>query len=284
MINILWLRAGLVSKVIVYTLLALAAIVTLLPFLWAFVNSIKTSTATFEPGAFIPFLNFEPTLDSWHNVLSDPQAINAFISSVVVSVGTTLFVLILGVPAAYALARFQFPIRSGDIALWFLSQRVLPPAVVLVPFYLLMVYLRLIDTWTGLILCYSAFNLAFAVVIMRDIFRDVSTEIEDAAKVEGATPWQIFWKISLPLSVDGLIVTAVLVFAFTWNEALFASALTSQSATTFPALVLASRSTRGVDFNIAAVNTLIGIVPPVFLYFFVQRYLARGLSFGAVKG
>ena len=85
--------------------------------------------------------------------------------------------------------RYEFPIKSNDIALWFLSQRVLPPAVVLVPFYLLLVYLRLTDTWTGLILCYSAFNLAFVVVIMRDIFRDVSTEIEDADKVEGATPW-----------------------------------------------------------------------------------------------
>ena len=284
MTNILWLRASLISKVVVYVLLTLAVIVTLLPFVWAFINSIKTSTATFEPGAFIPFITFQPTLDSWHNVLSDPQAINAFISSIVVSVGTTAVALILGVPAAYALARFQFPIGSSDIALWFLSQRVLPPAVVLVPFYLLMVYLQLIDTWTGLIFCYSAFNLAFAVVIMRDIFRDVSTEIEDAAKVEGATPWQIFWKISLPHSVDGLVVTAVLIFAFTWNEALFAAALTSQSATTFSALVLASRSTRGVDFNIAAVNTLIGIIPPVVLYFFVQRYLARGLSFGAVKG
>jgi len=284
MTNILWLRASLISKVVVYVLLTLAVIFTLLPFVWAFINSIKTSTATFEPGAFIPFITFQPTLDSWHNVLSDPQAINAFISSIVVSVGTTAVALILGVPAAYALARFQFPIGSSDIALWFLSQRVLPPAVVLVPFYLLMVYLQLIDTWTGLIFCYSAFNLAFAVVIMRDIFRDVSTEIEDAAKVEGATPWQIFWKISLPHSVDGLVVTAVLIFAFTWNEALFAAALTSQSATTFSALVLASRSTRGVDFNIAAVNTLIGIIPPVVLYFFVQRYLARGLSFGAVKG
>jgi multiple sugar transport system permease protein len=201
-----------------------------------------------------------------------------------VSSGTTVFVLVLGVPAAYSLARFTFPIPSNDIALWFLSQRVLPPAVVLVPFYLLMVQLRLIDTWTGLIFCYSTFNLAFAVVIMRDIFRDVSSEVEDAAKVEGATAWQIFWLVALPLSLDGLVVTSVLVFAFTWNEALFASALTSQDAMTFSALVLASRSTRGVDFNIASVNTLIGIIPPVILYFFVQRYLARGLTFGAVKG
>jgi multiple sugar transport system permease protein len=284
MASILWVRAGIWSRLLIYALLVAASVVALVPFLWAMLNSIKTSTATFQPGAIIPFLDFSPTLDSWKEVLSDPQVVNAFVSSIVVSLGTTIFALILGVPAAYALARFRFPVGSSDITLWFLSQRVLPPAVVLVPFYLLLVQLELIDTWTGLIFCYSTFNLAFAVVIMRDIFRDVSVEIEDAAKVEGATPWQIFWKIALPLSVDGLVVTAVLVFAFSWNEALFASALTSQSATTFSALVLASRSTRGVDFNIAAVNTLIGIVPPVILYLFVQRYLARGLSFGAVKG
>ncbi len=284
MINVLWLRSSLRARVVVYLLLIAAAVFTLLPFVWAILNSIKTSADTFEPSAIIPFVNFQPTLDSWINVLDDPQTENAFISSVAVSLGTTIFSLILGVPAAYALARFKFPIGTNDIAMWFLSQRVLPPAVVLVPFYLMLVYLRLIDTWTGLIFCYSAFNLAFAVVIMRDIFRDVSTEIEDAAKVEGAKPWQIFWKISLPLSTDGLVVTSVLIFAFTWNEALFAAALTSQSATTFSALVLASRSTRGVDFNVASVNTLIGIIPPVIMYLFVQRYLARGLSFGAVKG
>jgi multiple sugar transport system permease protein len=282
--NILWIRAAVWSRLVVYVLLISAAVWTIVPFLWAMVNSVKTNADTFQPGTFIPFLDFTPTLQSWNEVLSDPQAVRAFVNSIVVSCGTTLFVLILGLPAAYSLARFRFPVKTSDITLWFLSQRVLPPAVVLVPFYLLLVQFRLIDTWTGLIFCYSTFNLAFVVVIMRDIFRDVSTEIEDAAKVEGANGWQIFWKVALPLSLDGLVVTSVLVFAFTWNEALFASALTSQDATTFSALVLASRSTRGVDFNIASVNTLIGIVPPVILYFFVQRYLARGLSFGAVKG
>jgi multiple sugar transport system permease protein len=90
--------------------------------------------------------------------------------------------------------------------------------------------------------------------------------------------------IALPLSLDGLIVTAFIVFAFCWNEALFASAVTSQHAATMPAFILASRSTRGVDFNLAAVNTILAIAPPVIMSFFVQRYLARGLSFGAVKG
>ena len=282
--NILWIRASLWSRLFVYLLLLAAAAFTLVPFLWAGVNSVKTLAETFQLGAFVPFLQFQPTLDAWRDVLADPQTENAFVSSCVVSAGTTIFSLILGVPAAYSLARYEFRMSSNDIALWFLSQRVMPPAVVLVPFYLLLVYLRLIDTWTGLILCNSTFNLAFVVVIMRDIFRDVSTEIEDAAKVEGATPWQIFWMIALPLSLDGLVVSSVLVFAFTWNEALFASALASQDAAPFSALVLASRSTRGVDFNTAGVNTIIGIIPPVIFYFFVQRYLARGLSFGAVKG
>src|SRR5208283_5822742 len=241
MVNILWTRAGIWSRFVIYLLLIAAAVFTLIPFLWAAVNSVKTLTETFQLGAFVPFLQFQPSLDPWREVLGDPQTENAFISSCVVSAGTTIFALVLGVPAAYALARYEFPVRSNDIAIWFLSQRVLPPAVVLVPFYVLLVYLRLIDTWSALILCYTAFNLAFVVVVMRDIFRDVSTEIEDAAKVEGATPWQIFWMIALPLSLDGLVVSSVLVFAFSWNEALFACALTSQEASPFSALALASR-------------------------------------------
>ena len=148
----------------------------------------------------------------------------------------------------------------------------------------MMVYCGLIDTWTGLIVAYSTFSLAFAVVIMRDVFRDLGKDIEAAAKVEGATSWQIFLLIALPLSVDGIIVTAINVFAFGWNEALFASAFTSRHAQTLAAFILASRGTRGIDFNLAAVNTLIAIGPPVVLSFLFQRYLARGLAFGAVKG
>ena len=127
-----------------------------------------------------------PTLDSWKEVLGNPNSLNSMINSAAVALGTTVLVLILGTPAAYSLARYEFVIGSKDIALWFLSQRVLPPVVVLVPFYVLMVHLRLLDTWLGLILAYSTFDLAFCVVIMRDIFRDVSKEVEEAARIEGA--------------------------------------------------------------------------------------------------
>ncbi|MBV8815260.1 MAG: carbohydrate ABC transporter permease [Verrucomicrobia bacterium] len=283
--NLLWRNSKWGSKLVAMAIACVALVWVAIPFLWAFNNSIKTEADTFRQGAVIPFLQFTPSLDAWKFVLSDPQALNCLFSSALVGVGTTLFVLILGTPAAYSLARFEFKrMKSRDITLWFLSQRVLPPVVVLTPFYILLAELGLIDTWLGLILLYSTFNLAFCVVIMRDIFRDVSKEVEEAARIEGASLWQIFWMIAVPLSLDGLIVTAFIVFAFCWNEALFASAVTSQHAATMPAFILASRSTRGVDFNQAAVNTLVAIAPPVIMSFFVQRYLARGLSFGAVKG
>ncbi len=282
--NVLWLRASGRSRLLVYIILLGAAVWVLVPFLWAVLNSIKTLESTFQSGAVIPFLQFKPTLNSWRQVLTDTGVLHALLSSIVVSSGATILVLLIGIPAAYSLARFEFPIASRDITLWFLSQRVLPPAVVLVPFYLMMVYFGLIDTWTGLIISYSTFSLAFGVVIMRDIFRDVSKDVEEAAKVEGATAWQIFLLIALPLSVDGIIVTAINLFAFGWNEALFSTAFTSRNAQTLAAFILASRGTRDIDFNLAAVNTLIAIGPPVLLSFFFQRYLARGLSFGAVKG
>jgi len=263
----------------------LAAVWVVVPFLWAIDNSLKTDLDIFRPGAMIPFLQFTPNLDVWKSVVCDPQVRNYLFSSTLVGLGTTVLVLLIGTPAAYSLARFEFKrIKSKDITLWFLSQRVLPPVVVLTPFYILLAEFGMLDTWIGLILLYSTFNLTFCVVIMRDIFRDVSKEVEEAARIEGASLWQIFWMIALPLSLEGLVVTAFIVFAFCWNEALFASAVTTQHAVTMPAFILASRNTRGISFNFAAVNTLLAIAPPVILSLLVQRYLARGLSFGAVKG
>ena len=244
--NLLWRNSKWASKLVVMMIACLATVWVAVPFLWAVGNSLKTHTDIFRPGAIVPFLQFTPTLDAWKEVLGDPQAINCLFSSALVGVGTTVLVLLIGTPAAYSLARFEFKrMKSRDITLWFLSQRVLPPVVVLTPFYILLAEFGLIDTWIGLILLYSTFNLAFCVVIMRDIFRDVSKEVEEAARIEGASLWQIFWMIALPLSLDGLIVTAFIVFAFCWNEALFASAVTSQHVATMPAFILASQHQRG---------------------------------------
>ena len=282
--NPLWRNSKWVSKFIAMAIACLATVWVVVPFLWAIDNSLKTDLDIFRPGAMIPFLQFTPNLDVWKSVVCDPQVRNYLFSSTLVGLGTTVLVLLIGTPAAYSLARFEFKrIKSKDITLWFLSQRVLPPVVVLTPFYILLAEFGMLDTWIGLMLLYSTFNLSFCVVIMRDIFRDVSKDVEEAARVEGASLWQIFWMIALPLSLDGLIVTAFIIFASCWNEALFASAVTSQHAVTIPVFILTSRAARGVLFNYAAVDTILAIAPPVILSLLVQRYLARGLSFGAVK-
>jgi multiple sugar transport system permease protein len=282
--NVLWRNSKWASKGIAMTIAGVAAIWVAVPFLWAIDNSLKSDADIFRPGAIIPFLQFTPRLDMWIKVLFDPQLQKCLGNSAFVGVTSTVFVLLIGTPAAYSLARFEFKrVSSKDMALWFLSQRVLPPVVVLSPFYILLAESGLIDTRIGLMLLYVTFNLNFCVIIMRDIFRDVSKEVEEAARIEGASLWQVFWMIALPLSLDGLIVTAFIVFAFCWNEALFASAVTTQHAVTMPEFILASRDTQGIRFNFAAVNTILAISPPVLLSLFVQRYLARGLSFGAVK-
>ena len=281
--RVLWLAASWRVRATTYIVLIIASIWVLIPFVWAMQNSIKNLTDTFNPSAIIPFVNYQPTLTSWTKVLGDEGSIHALLSSIIVSSGTTVLVLLLGTPAAYSLARFNFPIGSKELNFWFFSQRVMPPVVVLAPFFILLVQLKLVDTWIGLILIYTTFNLTFGIVIMRDVFRDISRDIIDAAKVDGANAWQIFWLIGIPLSLDGLIVTGIIVFSFCWNEALFAAALAPQHAATLATFILASRGTQGVNFNIAAVNTLIAIMPPVLMSLFVHRYLARGLTFGAVR-
>ena len=282
--NVLWRNSKWVSKGVLIMIAGLAAIWVMVPFLWAVDNSLKSDADIFKPGAIIPFLQFTPRLDMWVKVLGDPQLQKGLCNSALVGGISTILVLLIGTPAAYSLARFEFGrVSSRDLTLWFLSQRLLPPVVVLSPFYILLATTGLIDTQVGLILLYITFNLNFCVVIMRDIFRDVSKEVEEAARIEGASLWQVFWMIALPLSLDGLIVTAFIVFAFCWNEALFASAVTSQQAVTMPEFILASRNNQGIQFNFAAVNTILAIAPPVLLSLVVQRYLARGLSFGAVK-
>jgi multiple sugar transport system permease protein len=184
--NPLWRNSKWVSKFIAMAIACLAAVWVVVPFLLAVENSLKTNIDIYRPGAIIPFLQFTPTLDVWKTVLHDSLLQKCFFNSALVALSTTVLVLLIGTPAAYSLARFEFKrMKSKDITLWFLSQRVFPPVIVLAPFYILLAESGMIDTWIGLILIYSAFNLSFCVVIMRDIFRDVSKEVEEAARVEG---------------------------------------------------------------------------------------------------
>jgi multiple sugar transport system permease protein len=267
-----------------YAISAILAVMVLFPFYWAVTNAFKPRREQFEPGSLIPWVHYEPTLRIWEEVFTTSNPVEPLINSVVVTAIATVLVAIIGTMAAYSLSRFQFG-KSGNknIIVFFLSQRVLPPVVVLIPFFILLNAVNMTDTRLGLALVYVTFNLPFGVLIMRQIFNEIPRELEEAAKIDGASDYYTFYKVALPLSVNGLIATGVIVFAFAWNEALFALTLTGSNSQTLPVFILSSRSTRGVCFGFAAVNTLIAIGPPVLFSLLIQRHLAKGLTLGAVK-
>lgn len=270
-----------------YTLLALAlAALWFLPFYWAVSLSFRDPGQTFTvTGLGVPFLQYEPTLRNWISELSTPEVRRALTNSTIVSISASLVALLLGVPAAYALARFRFRRPPNeDLTLWFLSQRLLPPIATVVPFLLIMRFLGLIDTRLALILVNITFNLPFAVVIMRQAFLDLPVELEEAALVDGASYFGAFRRIALRLTAPAMAATLLIVFAFSWNEFLFALTLGTLHAKTIPVLMAGAVDTRGIQFWFVAVRTLLAIVPPTIIAIVAQRYIVQGLTFGAVKG
>jgi len=265
----------------------LAIAVTLLfffPLYWAVSTSLRNPADTFTvTGIGIPFINFTPTLDNFRTELSTPEGFRAMRTSLFVSISATLLALVLGMPAAYALARFRFW-SNADITVWFLSQRVLPPVATLIPFYIVFRNIGLLDTPYALILINTTFVLPFVVVIMRQTFLDLPVELEESAMVDGASYFGAFMRIALPLAAPAAAATAMIIFAFTWNEFLFSSSLGITQTKMMPAHMAGAVDTRGIQFWFMATRALIAMIPPVLLALLAQRYIVRGLTLGAVKG
>lgn len=160
----------------------------------------------------------------------------------------------------------------------------LPPVVLVIPFLLMFKAAKLVDSQLALIMVNTTINLPFVVLIMRDIFREIPPELDEAARVEGCSSFGIFYKVALPLAGSGLVAAGILVFAFTWNEYLFALSLAYQRAVTIPLQIAGTGNVQGVQFWITSVRGLVAVLPPVILALFVQRFIVRGLTFGALKG
>lgn len=272
--------------IIILVLAVAAALWAFMPFYWAISTSLRSPLETFTiAGLGIPFIQFRPTLANWIDQLSIGETQRALLNSTIVAVFSAVIALILGIPAAYALARFRFfAIKNKDITVWFLSQRVLPPVVTVIPFFLMMRSASLLDTRTALVLANVTFILPFVVVIMRQTFADLPVELEESALVDGATHFGILRNISLPLAAPAIAATALIILAFTWNEFLFALTLGSRQAVTIPVHMAGAVDTRGVQFWFMAVRALVAMLPPTLLALFAQRYIVRGLTLGALKG
>ena len=275
-------RGSLGDRVII----ALAIICTFIafsPFGYAILTSLKSE---WKDGSIIPWIQYEPTLESWDQEFGSGgrETMKALRNSTLISLGATLVATTLGTLAGYGLARFKYGIGNRNLVSWFLSQRFLPPVATLIPFVLMFRDLKLLDTLTGMVIVNATFTLPFAVLIMRDYFADLPTELREAALVDGASEFTTFWRIALPLARPALVASTLICFAFAWNEFLFASVLANRNWKPYPMLVAGSDTVRGIDFGFVSTRMLIAVTVPVILSLMVQRFIVRGLTFGAVKG
>ncbi len=257
---------------------------TLFPFYWAFISSIKNPADNYG-NKWLPFISFEPTLQPWRELWSIREIQDSMVNSAIVSIGASTIAVILGTLAAYGIARFRFfrP-RNGSLTTWFLSQRVLPPVIFVTPYFLIFLQLGLLDSLWGLILVNATFNLAFPVIILTQMFREVPIELEEAAQVDGESRLGIFLKIAVPLVLPGLVVSWILCLAFSWNEFLFGFSMTQNEARVMPVYLAGGDQTRGVNFQAIGTRMLLTASVPLVAALLAQRYIVRGLSLGAVKG
>ena len=273
-----------VTTVLIWGVIIIAVVWVLFPFYWAFLNSIKKPADTFT-NTYIPFLQFQPTLEHWMTELATPEIRRALLNSTIISLGGATLSVALGTLAAYALARFRYRrMDNGSVTTWFLSQRILPPVVVVIPFFLIMRQLQMLDNVFALMLLNATFTLAFPVIILSQMFRELPRELEEAAYVDGASMFQAFVRVALPLVLPGLVATWIICMAFSWNEFLFALSLTTKSAIPMPVIIAGAEHTRGVQFWFVGVRVMLTMLPPVILALLAQRYIIRGLTLGAVKG
>ena len=281
----------LLGDVFVIFMLVVVIAWTLFPLYWAFINSIKFPYDVYGT-TWIPWLQFDPTLKYWRELLDQREIRNALMNSLIISVGAATVALVLGTLAAYGLARFRFAHPSnGSLTTWFLSQRVLPPVIFVTPFYLLaremdnrgVPFIGLDSVWT-LVLLNATFNLPFPVIILTQMFREIPKEIEEAAQVDGASRFEIFYKIALPLVAPGLVVAFVIVMAFSWNEYIIAVTIAVKDAIPIPVIIAGAESTRGIDYQAVGTRTVLALLPPAIIALIASRYIIRGLSLGAVKG
>ena len=266
--------------------IVVATLWVLFPFYWAAITSLKLPVDVFRL-EFVPWIQFQPTLANWKTELVDRGAeiFSGLGNSFSIGLGSSLVAVFLGSLAGYGLARFHYRRwRNKDIAFWFLSQRFLPPAATIIPFFLLAQHARLLDTRLVLILANATFTMPFAVLLMRDAFHAIPIELEEAARVDGAGHLTTLFRVSLPLAVPTLVAAAIISFAFTWNEFLFAFVLTYSRATPMSVIIAGTQDVMGVQFWYVSTRLLLAILPPALVVLTVQRYIVKGLTLGAVKG
>ncbi len=286
----------LASRSLIYGILIVWALICLFPIYWTVTTSFKLAPDVMQ-GHLIPFVDYTPQWRGWRSLGLSPETLfttstvrdefmKRFFNSVSASVIASAFAVLLGSLSAYGLSRFNYRfgfMRNKDISFFFLSQLILPPVVLALPFLVLYKELALLDTRIGLILIYTLMVLPIVIWIMRDQFAAIPRELEEAALVDGLTVWGAFLFIVLPLALPGMTAAFILSLILCWNEYFFAALLTGTNAVTLPVMVASQTGSQGINWWSMAALATAAIMPLLIIGVLLERYLIKGMTAGAVK-
>ena len=280
----------------IYAVLLVWAFICLFPIYWTLTTSFKAAPDVMQ-GNLVPWVDFEPKMLGLRSLGLSPETIFAestvraeflkrFWNSVIVALCSSALALVLGSMAAYGLSRFNYRfsfMKNADISFFFLSQLILPPVVLALPFLVLFKELALLDTRIGLILLYTLTVMPIVIWIMRDQFSSIPTELEEAALVDGLSIWGAFVTIILPIALPGMVAAFILSLVLTWNEYFFAALLTSTNANTLPVMVASQTGSQGISWWSMAALSSAAILPLILVAILLEKYIIKGMAAGAVK-
>ena len=273
-----------------YTAVTLWSMFVIAPFLWALSTSFKDFNSVTSGATYIPWVDFEPTLEGWRVLLRSPaqggvNIVEPYLNSIFVTSLASFISILLGTLAAYALSRFTFKagfVKNDDITFFFISQRIMPPVVLAIPFFIMLGKLGLLDTLLGLVMVYVVLLMPIAVWIMVDFFNKVPVEIDETALIDGCNPIQAFIKVVLPNSIPGMVVAGLFCIIFGWTDFFFAFILTFTEVQLLPVAIVSLNSSITPWWSLSAA-ALVSVAPLIVVAFIVERYLSKGNLSGALK-
>ena len=273
-----------------YTAVTLWSMFVIAPFLWALSTSFKDFNSVTSGATYIHWVDFEPTLEGWRVLLRSPaqggvNIVEPYLNSIFVTSLASFLSILLGTLAAYALSRFTFKagfVKNDDITFFFISQRIMPPVVLAIPFFIMLGKLGLLDTLLGLVMVYVVLLMPIAVWIMVDFFNKVPVEIDETALIDGCNPIQAFIKVVLPNSIPGMVVAGLFCMIFGWTDFFFAFILTFTEVQLLPVAIVSLNSSITPWWSLSAA-ALVSVAPLIVVAFIVERYLSKGNLSGALK-
>ncbi len=268
------------KQIVLYAILVLVLLWTLVPILWMVLSSFKPGVAQLSP---TPVFIFRPTMQHYNALFSGGNLGSYIVNSALAAGISTIIAVGLGCLAGYGLARSHFRGKQ-HVAFWIISTRMAPIAAIVLPLFILFRYTYLLDSIPGLIVAYLTFNLPFAIWIMNAFFTDLPPSLEEAAMVDGATRFQAFYRVALPLVTPGIVTTAILCLVFSWNDYAFAATFAGPNSQTLPIAAAQLNTQTGLSWGqLSAIGTIV-VLPMMVVGLAVRRYLVRGLTLGAVTG